>query len=82
MSNHFVVTLPFRYTKSVDIFATGIIMFEMLTGGKHPLFAFHEDTVESYKKKLAKVDAFKIPEERFSWLAANLFSNLTKIQSR
>jgi serine/threonine protein kinase len=27
-----------EYTKSVDIWATGIIMHEIITGGKHPLF--------------------------------------------
>lgn len=41
-----------EYTKSVDIWAIGIIMYEILTGGKHPLFESEEDNVESYKKKL------------------------------
>jgi len=26
------------YSKSVDVFATGIIMYMLLTGGKHPLY--------------------------------------------
>lgn len=47
-----VVSLNHEYTKSVDIWATGIIMYEVLTGGKHPLFNTNEDTIESYKNKL------------------------------
>lgn len=30
-------------------------MFEILTGGKHPLYT-KEDDVESYKKKLKELD--------------------------
>jgi serine/threonine protein kinase len=41
-----------EYTKSVDIWSTGIIMYEVLTGGSHPLYVQGEDTVETYKKKL------------------------------
>lgn len=46
------VALSQEYTKSVDIWSIGIIMYLILTGGKHPLFNFNEDTYESYKKKL------------------------------
>jgi serine/threonine protein kinase len=61
-----------EYTKSVDIWSIGIIMYEVLTGGKHPLFINKEDTVESYKKKLNDLKKFEAPSE-FSWLARNLF---------
>jgi calcium/calmodulin-dependent protein kinase I len=27
-----------EYSKSVDMWAIGIMMFEILTGGKHPLY--------------------------------------------
>lgn len=47
-----VVAHNHEYTKTVDIWATGIIMYEVLTGGKHPLFISGEDSVESYKRKL------------------------------
>jgi calcium/calmodulin-dependent protein kinase I len=40
------------YTKSVDIWAVGIIMHLLLAGGKHPFYIKESDTVESFKKKL------------------------------
>ncbi len=46
------VALSQEYTKSVDIWSIGIIMFEILTGGKHPLYESKEDNIETYKKKL------------------------------
>ena len=49
------VALKKEYSKSVDIWSTGIIMFMLLTGGSHPLFN-NADGAESYKKKLAKID--------------------------
>lgn len=44
-----------EYSKSVDIFSTGIIMFMLLTGGEHPLFT-NEDGPDSYKQKLSKIN--------------------------
>jgi len=67
-----------EYTRSVDIWSCGIIMFEILTGGKHPLFENEEDSIDSYKKKLQGISYFDTPNE-FSWLAKNLFLRLTKI---
>jgi serine/threonine protein kinase len=46
------VALNQEYTKSVDIWSIGIIMYEILTGGKHPLYESSADSLESYKKKL------------------------------
>ena len=51
-----VIYLNHEYTKSVDIWATGIIMYEVLTGGKHPLYNHTEDTVDTYKRKLQKLN--------------------------
>jgi len=45
-----------EYTKSVDIWATGIIMYEVLTGGKHPLYIYGEDNVASYKTKIQSLE--------------------------
>ena len=40
------------YSRSVDIWSTGIIMFMLLTGGNHPLYVDDEDSTASYKEKL------------------------------
>lgn len=51
------VVLNHDYSKSVDIWAVGIIMYSVLTGGKHPLYISNEDDVESYKKKLKNINS-------------------------
>lgn len=45
------VALTKQYSKSVDLWSTGIIMFMLLTGGKHPVYT-PDDSPESYKNKL------------------------------
>jgi serine/threonine protein kinase len=42
-----------KYTKRVDIWSTGIIMYMLLTGGNHPLYSGN-DNAESFKDKLKK----------------------------
>ena len=42
------VALKKEYSRSVDIWSTGIIMYMLLTGGSHPLFNSKDDS-ESYK---------------------------------
>ena len=41
-----------QYTKSVDIWAVGIIMHLILTGGKHPIYERDKDNYDSLKSKL------------------------------
>mmetsp|Transcript_10728 Transcript_10728/g.10850 ORF Transcript_10728/g.10850 Transcript_10728/m.10850 type:complete len:80 (+) Transcript_10728:50-289(+) len=74
------VALSQDYSKSVDMWAVGIIMYFVLTGGKHPLYIDNEDNMETYIKKIQGLEQFEVPEE-FSWLEKNLFLRLTKIQS-
>jgi len=38
-----------HYTKSIDIFATGIIMFQLLTGGSHPLYRSDDFSTTKYR---------------------------------
>jgi serine/threonine protein kinase len=49
------VALKKEYSKSVDLWSTGIVMHMLLMGGVHPLFIDKEDDTESYKIKLSKI---------------------------
>lgn len=67
------------YTKSVDVWAIGIIMHYLITCGKHPFYDY-SDNVDTFKKKLSalkKVD----PDPSFSWVAKNLFQRMTMISA-
>ena len=74
------VAFNHEYTKSVDIWAIGIIMHILLTGGKHPFFDREKDNAITFKKKLGAMKVVK-PSDELSWLAQNLFQRLTTIQA-
>lgn len=54
------VALKKEYSRSVDIWSTGIIMYMLLTGGSHPLFTSKDDS-ESYKQKLRQNQQLSFP---------------------
>ena len=66
-----------RYTKGVDVFATGIILHMLLTGGEHPLYDSRDFQVDKYKKQLLALQSFDFPAH-LSPLARNIFLRLTK----
>jgi len=46
------VAFQHEYTKSVDIWAIGIIMHYLMTGGKHPFYCKDIDSSQTFKEKL------------------------------
>lgn len=48
-----------RQSKSIDIFACGFILFEMLSGGKHPIMQKGEDK-QQYRQKIKDFKGLKI----------------------
>ena len=38
-----------KYSKGVDVYATGIILYMLLTGGEHPLYKSGDFQLEKYK---------------------------------
>lgn len=70
------VALKKEYSKSVDVWSTGIILHMLLTGGVHPLFTSQDDT-DTYKHKLSLLNQLEFPSH-LSSLARNLFMKVTK----
>lgn len=74
------VAFEHEYTKSVDVWATGIIMHYVITG-KHPFYDKEIDGSASFKKKLKNLKKVLEPIEKMSWVAKNLFQRLTTISA-
>lgn len=68
-----------KYTKSVDVWAIGIIMHLVLTGGKHP-YKSEDESQESFREKLRNLKKVQ-HDKSFSQIASHLFSRLTAIVS-
>lgn len=73
------VALNQEYTKSVDIWALGIIMHMLLTGGRHP-FYFKNETKDKFLKKLQSLKKVEV-NNNISWLAQNLIQRLLGVQA-
>ena len=73
-----IVQKNHKYTKSVDIWAIGIIMHQILTGNKHPIYDPKVDNRDILIEKLKTVKVVKA-DPTLSNLARNLFERLTSI---
>jgi serine/threonine protein kinase len=51
-----------QYSRSVDVFAAGVIMFMLLSGGKHPLYDPTVYNAVTYKEALLQLNEFTFPE--------------------
>jgi len=71
------VAMEQMYTKSVDLWAIGIIMHLAITG-KHPFLKEH-DSYETFKEKLKSIQVVN-PDPIMSELAQNLFSKLVAVK--
>ena len=69
------VALKQEYSKSIDIWSLGIIMYNLLSGGAHPLY-ITGDSTEKYKLKLLNKDKLYFSES-FSTLAKDLIKKMT-----
>jgi len=64
-----------EYSKSIDVWSLGIIMYNLISGGQHPLFK-NGESLESFKKKLEKQKQFYYTDA-FSELARDLINKMT-----
>lgn len=69
-----------NYSKSVDMWASGLILYQLLNKGRHPLYIKGEGS-ESYKKKLRSPE-WTFNPDNMSQLAKNLFLRLVKLKSK
>ena len=69
------VALKQEYSKSIDVWALGIIMYNMLSGGGHPLYSKGEN-IDKFRTKLFNKEMFSFPES-FSSLAKDLILKMT-----
>lgn len=65
------------YSKPVDIWSSGIIMYALLTG-KHPLYD-PKDTKETLLQKILN-PSWKFPHESFNSLSKDLFLKLVQVE--
>ena len=72
------VALSQEYTKSVDIWALGIIMHKLLAGGEHPFYNqnYNKQRFLNHLSKLTKVEV----SPDLSWLAQNLIQRMLMVQ--
>lgn len=73
------VVMGQEYSKSIDVWSLGIILYNLLSGGKHPLYQKGEST-EVFSKKLKDKEKFQF-DDSFSSLAKDLIQKMTAYNS-
>lgn len=68
------------YTKSIDVWATGFILFILCSGGMHPILTRKMDHA-AYTIAFNNLDTWDFPED-FPLLARNLFLKMCKSEYR
>lgn len=69
------VALRQEYSKSIDVWSLGIIMYNLLSGGEHPLHQKGE-SFEKFETKLRNKEKFRFTDS-FSNLAKDLIKKMT-----
>lgn len=69
------IALKQEYSKSIDVWALGIVMYNLLSRGGHPLHLKGE-SLDLYEEKLARKEKLYF-DDSFSSLAKDLISRLT-----
>lgn len=68
------IALKQEYSKSIDVWSLGIIMYNLLSGGRHPIHTKGEST-EKYQAKLLNNEKLSF-DESFSSLAKDLIQKM------
>lgn len=70
-----------KISKSVDIWAIGIIMYQLLSGGSHPLGVTNQETIPTFKAKLKKLKESELFEHAqfMSKIAKKLLARLVQV---
>ena len=73
------------YSKKVDLWACGIVMYQLLCNGNHPWYTKGEKNQDKTLKKLQAVErgevVFDLPEKSFTPLAKDFFLKLCSYPS-
>jgi serine/threonine protein kinase len=73
------IALRQKYSKSIDVWACGIIMYNLISGGLHPLHTSGQ-SFDKFHKKLQNQEPFHFTDA-FSELARDLITKMTSYSS-
>lgn len=68
-----------KYSKSIDVWSLGIIMYNLISGGLHPLHKYGQ-SFDKFHKKLENQEPFHFTDA-FSELSRDLITKMTSYNS-